>query len=125
MTIFAAAENYSAYLKRDWIPLEDILTIKLQKLPNGGSIIFPNATGYIPDLKGRLSPILDTLNRTYFYADNIAINRGKRQPVNFNFGKSLHLQDSNGTEKIVYVIEIRGKSVLLEYHDSSEIKQKK
>ena len=124
MTIFAAAENYSAYLKKDWMPLEGTLTIELQELVGGGSIIFPNATGYIPGLEGRLNPILDTLNRTYFYADNIAINGGKQHPVNFTFEESLHLQDSNGIEKIVYIIDIRGKSVLLKYHDTSETKQK-
>ncbi|MYE07648.1 MAG: hypothetical protein F4X95_02720 [Oligoflexia bacterium] len=124
MTIFAAAENYSAYLKKDWALLEGVLTIELQKLLNGGSVIFPNSTGYIPGLEGRLNPILDNLNRTYLYADNIAINGGKQQPVYFTFGEKLHLQDSNGKEKIVYIIDIRGKSALLEYSNVSEIKQK-
>ena len=117
MTIFVAAENYSAYLKKNWMPLEGTLTIELQKLSNGGSVIFQNSTGYIPRLKGRLNPILDNLNRTYLYADNIAINGGKQQPVYFKFEESLHLQDSNGIEKNIYINDIRGKSVLLEYQD--------
>ena len=122
MTIFVASENYSAYIKKNWIPSENTLTIELQKLPNGGSAIFPNGTGYIPKLKGRLNPILDTLNRTYLYADNIAINGGQQQPVNFTFGKHLHLQDSNGTEKNIYIIDIKGNSALLEYYVISETK---
>jgi len=117
MTIFVAAKNYSAYIKNNWMPIESALTIELQKLPNGGSVIFQNSTGHIPELRGRLEPILDNSNRTYLYADNIAINRGAVQPVNFNFGENVHLKDSNGVEKNIYIIDIKGKSSLLEYHD--------
>ena len=107
MTIFASAENYSAYLKKDWMPLEGTLTIELQELSNGGSVIFPNATGCIPGLEGRLNPILDTSNKAYLYADNIAIN-GETQPsVHFTFGEGLHLQDSNGTEKIIKLLMLQ------------------
>ena len=120
VTIFATAKNHSAYLKKNWMPLEGALTIELKKLPNGGSVIFENSTGHIPGLQGRLNPILDNLNRTYLYADNIAINEGKQQPVHFKFGEGLHLQDSNGIEKTIYIIDIKGKSTLLEYHDVSK-----
>ena len=122
MTMFVSAENYSAYLKKNGTPLNGISTIELQRLPNGGSVIFLNSTGYIPGLKGRLNPILDTLNKTYLYADNIAINGGQKQPVNFTFRKNLHLQDSNGIEKNIRIIDIKGESILLEYHDISETK---
>ncbi len=116
MTIFAASKKYSAYLKKDWIPTTDIL-IELQTLPNGGSVIFPNGTGCIPELKGRLNPILDTSNRTYLYADNISVNGGEKNPVSFNLEEKLHLQDSNGTEKTISIIEIKGRSSLVEYYD--------
>ena len=117
VTIFVASENHLAFFKKKWIPIENILTIELKKATNGGSVIFEESTGYIPGLKGRLNPILDTSNRTYLYADNIAINGGKQQPVNFQLGKDLHLQDSNGIEKMIYILEIKGKSSLLEYKD--------
>ena len=115
ITIFAASEKYSAYLKKDWIPLTNIL-IELQTSPNGGSVIFPNETGYIPELKGRLNPILDTSHRTYLYANNIAVNGGKKQPVSFKLKEKLHLQDSHGTEKNISIIEIKGQSSLIEYY---------
>ena len=116
ITIFVASENHSAYLKKDWIPLTNIL-IELQTLPNGGSVIFPNETGYIPGLKGRLTSILDTSNRTYLYARNIAVKGGKQQPVDFNLREKFHLQDSNGIEKNISIIEIKGQSSLVEYYD--------
>ena len=116
MTIFAASERYSAYLKKDWIPLTNIL-IELQALPNGGSVIFPNNIGYVPELQGRLNPILDPSNRTYLYTINIAVNGGKKQPVSFKFKEKLHLKDSNGTEKTISIIEIKGQSSLIEYCD--------
>ncbi len=125
MTIFAGAENYSAYLKKNFLPVEGDLTIELEELPNGGSVIFPNDTGYIPGLNGRLNPILDTSNRTYLYADNISINEGTQQPANFKFGEELYLQDSNGMEKLVKVIHIIGSSALLEYRDVLETKSKR
>lgn len=57
-------------------------------------------TGYIPGLKGRLNPILDSSNRTYLYADNIAIDGGKGQPVGFNVNVPFELEDADGT--VVY-----------------------
>jgi hypothetical protein len=41
------------------------LTITLKKSANGGSVIIADGTGYIPNLSGRLNPILDTLARIF------------------------------------------------------------
>ena len=41
-------------------------------------------------MTGRLHPILDSLNRAYLYASNIAINDGVPQPVYFAFGEERH-----------------------------------
>ena len=117
MTVFSARENYCAYHKKDWYPTENVLEIKLKKLPDGGSVIFQEGSGHIPGLRGRLSPILDPSGSTYLYADNIAINRGATQPVQFAFGEPLNLQDSDGVKKNIFIIAIVGRSVLLEYRN--------
>lgn len=84
-------------------------------LPSGGSIIFEEEAGQIPNLSGRLDPILDTHGRTYLYASNIAINEGQAQPVPFAYEAPIGLTDSNGKHMEVRVIMIVGNSVLMEY----------
>ncbi len=120
MTVFVAAEGFAAHLERNWIPAETSLAVELGALPEGGSIIFTESTGRIPGLNGRLNPIRDTHDRTYFYASNIAIEKGKQQPVHFIPGEELLFTDSEGLEKLVRVIEILGRSCLLEYRSRSE-----
>ena len=69
-----------------------------------------------PGLSGRLNPILDTSNRTYLYAPNIAITEGEQQPVSFVPGEEeIRLTDSDGNEFLVRVVAISGQSALLEY----------
>ena len=115
MTVFASAPGQAAYLERDWTPSERALAINLDALPEGGSVIFPEGTGNLPGLKGRLNPIRDTLDRTYLYASNIAIDAGKQQPVNFIPGEKLQLTDAEGTELCVRIVDIVGRSALVEY----------
>ena len=116
MTVFVAAERCAAYVEREWIPAERALAIELAALPGGGSVVFAEATGHIPGLMGRLNPILDTSNRTYLYASNIAINGGRQQPVSFVPGKeNLRLTDANGNDLLVRVAAITGRSSILEY----------
>ncbi|MDE0085000.1 MAG: putative DNA binding domain-containing protein [Candidatus Poribacteria bacterium] len=115
MKVFAAALGYAAHVENAWVPAKGGLAIEMQSLQGGGSVIFPEATGSIPSLSGSLNPIRDTKDRTYLYASNIAINKGKPQPVHFILGENLHLTDAHGTELTVRIVEIIGKSVLLEY----------
>ena len=115
MTVFAAAPGFSAYLQTGWIPQEESLSIEMNRSPSGGSIIFEEETGQIPNLSGRLDPILDTHGRTYMYASNIAINEGQAQPVPFAYEAPIGLTDSNGKHMEVRVIMIVGNSVLMEY----------
>ena len=118
MTVFASAPGHAAYLERDWTPSERALAIDLEALPAGGSVIFPEATGHVPGLKGRLNPTRDAHDRTYLYASNLAINGGKQQPVHFIAGETLHLSDAEGTELRVRIIDIVGRSALVEYFDA-------
>ena len=119
MTVFASAPGHAAYLAREWIPSRGALAIKLEALESGGSIIFSEATGYLPVLTGRLNPIRDTHDRTYLYASNIAIDGGKQQPVQVVYGEDLRLTDADGREALVRVVDIVGRSALLEYRPVS------
>jgi len=115
MTVFVAALGFRAPVERDWIPAEGGLAVDLRPLPRGGAVIFPEATGQIPGLRGRLNPLRDRHGRTYLYASNITINRGETQPVHFRFGEELLLTDSNGANVAVRVMDIDGRSALLEF----------
>ena len=118
MTLFVAVEGFAAHVEHDWIPAERALHIELSPLPNGGAIILPEGTGTLPGLKGRLNPIRDTLDRTYLYADNIAINDGRQQPVAFVPGEELQLTDADGHDLLTRIIDIVGRSALVEYRRS-------
>ena len=122
MTVFASAPGQSAHLERDWTPSERALAIDLNALPDGGSVIFPEATGHLPGLKGRLNPIRDTHDRTYLYASNIAIDAGEQQPVQFIPGEELQLTDAEGTELRVRIVDIVGRSALVEYFDARRVR---
>ena len=115
MTVFAAASGHRAHLEREWIPSQGSLAVELVPLREGGSVIFAESTGHLPVVNGRLNPIRDTHERTYLYASNIAIDQGKQQPVHFALGEDLRLTDSNGREATVRVVEVVGRSALLEY----------
>ena len=115
MTVFVAAEGFAAHLEQDWIPAERALHIQLSPLLDGGSVIFPEATGTLPGLTGRLNPIRDTHDRTYLYASNIAIDEGRQQPVHFVPGEEMRLTDADGLEMRVRIVDIVGRSALVEY----------
>ena len=115
MTIYAAGSGYAAGLERAWTPGRDGLRLELEPLEAGGAAIFAQSTGHLPGLRGRLEPIRDTSNRTYLYADNIAIDEGRQQPVSFRPGKPLRLTDAQGAELSVTIVDIIGQSALIEY----------
>ena len=115
MTVFVAAEGFAAHLEQDWTPAERALHIQLSPLLDGGSVIFPEATGTLPGLTGRLNPMRDTHDRTYLYASNIAINEGRQQPVHFVPGEEIRLTDAAGLEMRVRIVDIVGRSALVEY----------
>ena len=114
ITVFCAAPGHRASVERDWHPPEP-LSVQLDTLPMGGSEIFTEGTGHLPDLTGRLNPVLDDQDRMYLYVTNIAIDEGKPQPVYFKLNQDLRLTDVNGSEWIVRFIEMIGRSALLEY----------
>ncbi len=123
MTVYAAAPGYAAGLQHDWIPREGGLLLSLERLPTGGSAIFPSGTGHLPELTGRLNPIRDTSDRTYLYADNIAIEQGQQQPVYFRLRRPIQLTDAFGVELSVTIVDIIGRISLLEDRSSRPIEE--
>ena len=115
MTVYAAGPGHMAGLERAWTPDQGGLLLELEPLNNGGSVIFRQDTGSLPGLHGRLNPIRDSSDRTYLYADNIAIDEGRQQPVPFRPGKPVRLTDAYGTELSVTIVDIIGRSALIEY----------
>ena len=115
MTVYAAAPGYTAGLAREWTPRQGGLLLEMAALAAGGAVILPNATGHVPGLRGRLNPKRDTSDRTYLYADNVAIEQGRQQPVSFRLGKPLRLTDAFGVEVSVTIVDIIGRSALVEY----------
>ena len=120
VTVFTAAPNAGASPVSGWVPAQRALAIDLPSLPDGGSIVLPEATGRIPGLSGQINLGLDTSNRTYLYASNISINGGQQQPVTFAIGtEELHLVDADGNERFVRIVAISGRSSLLLYRELS------
>ncbi|MDE2841403.1 MAG: toll/interleukin-1 receptor domain-containing protein, partial [Chloroflexota bacterium] len=111
--------GYTAHLEREWLPGQTALSVELQAI-EGGSVIFAEATGYIPGIKGRLNPIRDSHERTYLYAASIAINEGMQQPVHFVPGEVLRVTDADGSEILVRIVAIVGRSALVEYRPCPE-----
>ncbi|WP_258240456.1 TIR domain-containing protein [Pseudidiomarina homiensis] len=111
--LMVAHPNYPGAIIAKWDPGED-LVVTLNASDSTGSVIC-HSTGYIPGLQGRLNPILDTSNRTYLYADNIAINGGENQPATFGIDEPFELEDSNGVVMQVRVLHIQGRTSLIQY----------
>ena len=116
MTLFVAADQYEARVKRGWIPAEIELTVELAEMPDGGSRVFREGTGYVPGLSGRLNPILDNLDRTYIYAKNIAVDGVVGGSAHdFTPGVAMLMEDANGNRFEVCVVAIIGRSSLIGY----------
>ena len=114
ITVFCAAPAHRARVQRSWRPPAP-LSVELETLENGGSMVIPEQTGHLPGLAGRLNPILDNLDRMYLYATNVAINEGRQQPVHFKLGEAMRLTDVHGAERLVRFVDMIGNSSVLEY----------
>ena len=121
MTVFVAASGHGAHVEREWVPSQGSLAVELEPLREGGSVIFAESTGYLPVVQGRLNPIRDGHDRTYLYASNISINQGKQQPVHFSLGEDLRLTDADGREAMLRIVNVVGRSALLEYRPVTKV----
>ena len=114
MTVLCAAKGFAAHVTRDYQPGES-LEVRMDPVPDGGSLIIADRTGRLPGIRGRLNPIIDTLDRTYLYADNVAINDGETQPVRFALNEPVRLTDSLGTSATLWFREVAGASCVFDY----------
>ena len=115
MTVLCAAEGFTAHVERDYQP-DGPLNVRMRPAPDGGSLIIANRAGHLPGIQGRLNPKLDSLDRTYLYADNVAINDGQTQPVHFALNEPVRLTDSLGASAMLWFREMVGASCVFDYH---------
>ena len=115
ITVFCARDGFHYYRRSKFEVRNSLLPVQMSANPIGGSVIIPDGTGYVPGLDGRLNPILDGLGRTYLYAENIAIEGGKAQPVQFSKLTPFGVKDSRGQEFQLQIVDIVGSSALIEY----------
>ena len=115
ITVYVATHGYCAHLEQDWTPAERMLHVDLDALPQGGAVIFPEGAGEVPGLSGTMDTIRNERDRTSLSAPNIAINDGETQPVTFAPEEYLCLTDAEGTQMLVRLIDVTGRSALLEY----------
>lgn len=112
-TLLASHPSFPAAVFEKVDP-DGIMKIELPRTDNIGSVTMQRA-GCIPGLKGSLNPILDSLNRTYLYATNIAIDGGKGQPATFKINIPFELEDADGTVVYATVKHIAGDISLIQY----------
>jgi hypothetical protein len=113
-SIYCAHERFSHYYGREH-DFSRNLVIRMTRSPTGGAVIFAEGTGFVPGLDGRLNPIRDAQDRTYIYAENIAVEGGKPQPVNFATGQPFPVEDVQGHRFQIKIVAIIGRSSLIEY----------
>ena len=118
MTVLCAAPGFGAKVVRDHGP-SGAVEVRMAQFAGGGSLIIPHRTGHLRGIKGRLNPILDNLDRTYLYADNVAVNDGAQQPVHFALDEPVRLTDANGVSATVWFREMLGASAVFDYRFES------
>lgn len=115
MTVLAAAPGFGACVESGPLPDEGTLELRMQPVPNGGSQIIADRAGHLPGIRGRLNPILDRFDRTYLYADNVSIDEGRQQPVDFGLNEPVRLTDASGASATVWFREMVGTSCVFDY----------
>ena len=113
-TIFVAHKDFLAGIV-DNFQCETDIEVKLKRKNGVGSMIFSSGTGHIPGIQGRLNPILDSIRRTYLYAENISVNNNSPQPTDFQFGGNISLEDSVGNTADIRIHRIIQNCIILDY----------
>ncbi len=113
VTVLCAAKGFVAEVV--YAHPFDPIDLRMRPAPDGGSWIIANQTGHLPGIRGRLHPLLDALDRTWLYADTVAINDGVPQPVRINLNEPVHLTDSRGARATLWFREMVGTSCVFDY----------
>ncbi len=114
VTVFTAAEGFRAHVARGLEP-DGALEVRMEAVADGGSLIIANRSGTLPGIRGRLNPIVDSLDRSYLHADNVAVNEGQAKPVRFALNEPVRLTDSLGVRATLWFREIVGDSSVFDY----------
>ena len=115
MTVFCAARGQAARLVRQWLPDSGGLALDLDRRPGGGSAVFPDGSGALPGVSGRLTITRDEQDRCHLGAWNLTVDQGRLQPVRFVPGRELRLTDPDGRAIFVRLVGMEGRSALVEY----------
>lgn len=113
-TVFIAHDQFPAVII-DNFQCDMNCEVTLKRHASIGSMIFDQGVGYIPGIKGRLNPMLDDLDRTYLYADNISINNSPAQSAFFQFGENISLVDCLGKAADIKIHRIIQHCIILDY----------
>lgn len=124
VTVLCAAPGYRARVVNDYLP-DEPLELRMKPAADGGSFIIANRSGHLPGIRGRLNPMLDSLDRTYLSADNVAINDGLQQPMQLKIDEAVRLTDSMGASATLWFREMRGSSSVFDYRYTSGQRESK
>ncbi|MCY3628952.1 MAG: putative DNA binding domain-containing protein [Bacteroidota bacterium] len=114
ITVFCAARGFKAHVERSFLP-DRPMEISIRSTPEGGSQIIPDGSGDLSGVSGRLGLSLDSLDRAYLYAFDIAINQGEPQPVHFALNDPIHLKDTFGVGATLWFREMIGTCCVFDY----------
>lgn len=113
VTVYCAHQNYRAFYKEEH-NADSELVISFKAERGKGSVVIFSA-GYIPGLDGRVNPILDSINRTYLYANDISIENGREQPATFTLNKPFQVEDKDRRKFELTVVAIKSRTSLIEF----------
>jgi hypothetical protein len=114
VTVFCAHIDYPALRVIEHDSGHD-LVVTWRSKKGFGSFISVGGWDEINGFKGQFSPIHDTSDRLYVYAKNVSIENGQPQPVPFERGQPLHIEDANGQERQLTFVDVIGDVFLIEH----------
>jgi len=90
-------------------------TFRLGHEAGVGSVLIKQGSGEVPGLRGHLSPIVDNLQRSYIYGDNLSFNDLPYQPYPFTVGVPFTVEDAHRHRFVLTIHHILGATSVLEY----------
>jgi hypothetical protein len=115
ITLYAAGKDCAPAVVQGHDPVDD-LRVTLPRAEAVDGYIFTAGIGHVEGIQGRLNVLRDAPSGTpryYLYADNVAVNDQPDQPVHFELGQPMALEDANGARAELTVLEVIGRSCLL------------
>lgn len=117
LDVFVDAKGFNAHVEQGWVSAVHPLSPKLQSM-DGGAAIFTGLTGELPGVNGLFRLTRGTQGQIHLAVANVSINDGQPQPVRRSLGEELHLMDSDGRELAMHIVDVVGRSAIVEYRAS-------